>query len=142
VGAEESDDEAIRRTATEMGIRPEDIGFVDLWYLNDESPRRPIKQVDFGGHAGVETLRGYVRFEDLLLEILAERKERKAAEDSVSSKQRRNPRRRFENRRWFLCAPNRGAERAGSFEAAHVSPGCRPRSCRAAGQLSGCRSTC
>ena len=85
VGAEESDDEAIRRTAAEMGIRPEDIGFVDLWYLNDESPRRPVKQVDFGGHAGKETLRGYVRFEDLLLEILAERKERKAAEDSVSS---------------------------------------------------------
>jgi hypothetical protein len=84
VRKDESDDEAIRRTAEEHGLRPEDIGYALFWHFQDEWPPRPTERVDFGGHAGVETLRGYFRFEDLLRRVLDRRAEEARSRSTVS----------------------------------------------------------
>jgi hypothetical protein len=83
VGAEESDDEALRRTAEKHGLQPEDIGYALFWHLKDEPPVRPAKVVDFGGHAGKETLRGYFRYEDLLRRVLDRRAEEEKSRSTV-----------------------------------------------------------
>jgi hypothetical protein len=62
----ESAEEAVRRHARELGVQPEEIGYACV--VTDG----PLECIDFGGHAGVHSLQGYVSLEERLKMLAAE----------------------------------------------------------------------
>ena len=57
--------DAVRRHARELGIEPEEIGYAVVCTEN------AIETIDFGGHAGMHTLRAYVPYEEMLQRLYA-----------------------------------------------------------------------
>jgi hypothetical protein len=60
----ENDDDALAREAARLGITVEEIGYAIVFQ------EEGTKSLDFGGHDGPETLRGWKSLEERLVEMI------------------------------------------------------------------------